>query len=48
MILKKKIIVIATLLRKLQAVKDLVRSSFKKTVLEDLLTLDMLMDPKPL
>ena len=43
---KKKIIVIATLFRKLQTVKDLVRPLLKNTVSENPLTLNMLKGTK--
>ena len=43
---KKKMIVIATLLRKLKALKDFVRPLSKNAILEHPLRLDMLKDPK--
>ena len=45
---EKKIIVIVTLLRNLQAVKDLVRLLSKNTLLEHRLIVNMLKGPKPL
>ena len=43
---KKKMIVIATLLRKLKALKDFVRPLSKNAIFEHPLRLDMLKDPK--